>query len=258
MYKLFNKDEETVSENNYSYEEEYAVNLFKTTVRREPDGRYAIQPLFKKHSVPLKNNFYLALVRYRALMRSLRRRPDRLQIYNEALKKMLDNDEIKEVIENPQESKKADRNLFYIPHSAVVKPERLTTTIRVVFDASASNGEGHSLNEQLLEGPKLQLDITALLIKLRLKKIVLIADISRMFYNIAIQEPFRDYYRFLWNFDNEQDEPKIYRFKAVLMGASDSPFLAIATIHHHLDEVVKCNPSKKWVTDLIKNHLYLC
>ena len=47
LYKLFNKDEETVSENNYSYEEEYAVNLFKRTVRREPDGRYAIQPLFK-------------------------------------------------------------------------------------------------------------------------------------------------------------------------------------------------------------------
>ena len=66
-----------------------------------------------------------------------------------------------------------------------------------------------------------------------------------MFYNIAIQEPFRDYYRFLWNFDNEQDEPKIYRFKMLLMGASDSPFLAIATIHHHLDEVVKVNPNKK-------------
>ena len=257
LYKLFNIDEEVVSENNYSYEEEYAVNLFKRTIKREPDGRYAIQPLFKKHSVPLKNNFYLALVRYRALMRSLRRHPDRLQTYNEALKKMLDNDEIEEVIENPQESKRPDKNLFYIPHSAVVKPERLTTTIRVVFDASASNSEGHSLNGQLLEGPKLQLDITSLLIQLRLKKIVLIADISRMFYNIAIQEPFRDYYRFLWNFNTEQDEPKIYRFKAVLMGASDSPFLAIATIHHHLDEVVKSNPNKKWITDLIRNHLYV-
>ena len=98
MYKLLNRNEETVSENNYSYEEEYAVNLFKRTVRREPDGRYAIQPLFKKHSVPLKNNFYLALVRYRALMRSLRRRPDRFQTCNEALKKMMDNDEIEEVI----------------------------------------------------------------------------------------------------------------------------------------------------------------
>ena len=41
------------------------------------------------------------------------------------------------------------------------------------------------------------------------------------------------------------------------MGASDDPFIAIATIHHHLDEVVKCNPSKKWITDLITNNLYV-
>ena len=57
LYKLFNIDEEVVSENNYSYEEEYAVNLFKRTIKREPDGRYAIQPLFKNIASHLKINF---------------------------------------------------------------------------------------------------------------------------------------------------------------------------------------------------------
>ena len=60
----------------------------------------------KKNSVPFKSNFYLALVRYRALMQSLNRYPDRLQTYNEALKKLFDNGEKERVIENPQESKK--------------------------------------------------------------------------------------------------------------------------------------------------------
>ena len=85
--------------------------------------------------------------------------------------------------------------------------------MRVVFDASAKNSEGISLNDNLLKGPKKQIDLIALLIKLRLNKIVLVGDISRMFYNIDIQEKFRDNYRILWNFTNNEEEPKVYRFK---------------------------------------------
>ena len=128
-----------------------------------------------------------------------------------------------------------DRNIYYLPHSCVVKEERVTTKVRMVFDASAKNSEGQSLNDQLLEGPKLQLDIVALLLKLRMKKIVLVSDVSKMFHQILIQEPYRDYYRFLWNFDMDAEEPKIYRFKFLLMGSKDSPYLALATIHHHLE-----------------------
>ena len=51
-----------------------------------------------------------------------------------------------------------------------------------------------------------------------------------MFYNIYLQKEFRDYYRFLWNFDTDAEEPKIYRFRSISMGAKDSPFIAIATI----------------------------
>ena len=119
------------------------------------------------------------------------------------------------------------RDLYHLPHSAVVKEERLTTTVRVVFDGSAENGDGISLNSQLLEGPALQQDIAALQILLRMKKYVIIGDISRMFYNIYLQEQFRDYYRFLWNFDTNANEPKVYRFRSITMGAKDSPFLAI-------------------------------
>ena len=48
-------------------------------------------------------------------------------------------------------------------------------------------------------------------------------------------------------------------FRQHLGLAPDNPFLAIATIYYHLDEIVKKNPSKKWITNLIphKNHLYV-
>ena len=91
----------------------------------------------------------------------------------------------------------------------------------MVFDASAKDSDGRSLNDKLLEGPKLRLDIVALLIRLRMKKIVFVSDVSKMFHQVLIQEPCRDYYRFLWNFEMDVEEPKIYRFKFLLMGSKD-------------------------------------
>merc|ERR1712148_154591 len=122
---------------------------------------------------------------------------------------------------------------------------------------SAENGDGISLNSQLLEGPALQQDIAALQILLRVEKYVIIGDISRMLYNVYLQEKFRDYYRFLWNFDTNATEPKVYRFRSITMGAKDSPFLPIDTIHYHLDQLAQSNPEKIWILNLLRKHLYV-
>ena len=239
LYDLFNKDEEIKNTNDYTYEEEYAMNNFFKNIQRAQDGRYSVAPMLKKNHVPLKNNYYLALLRYRNLRKSLNRNPEKNQAYNEALKCMLDNDEIEEVKEDINATKSMNRSLYYIPHSGVWKTDRITTAMRLVFDASAKNSEGISLNDNLLKGPKKQIDLIALLIKLRLNKIVLVGDISRMFYNIDIQERFRDNYRILWNFTNNEEEPKVYRFKKLIMGANDSPCLAISTVHYPLIKLAK-------------------
>ena len=169
----------------------------------------------------------------------MNRKLEKNRAYNEALKGMLNNDEIEQVKEGINATKSMNRSLYYIPHSGAWKAGRITTAMRVVFDASAKNSEGISLNDNLLKGPKKQIDLIALLIKLRLSKIVLVGDISRTFYNIDIQEKFRDNYRILWNFTNNEEEPKVYRFKKLIMGANDSPCLAISTVHYHLDKMSK-------------------
>ena len=82
LTQLFNRDEDLTNESgipSLSYEEQYAVDKFKETIIRLPDGRYAVQPMFKKDAVPLKNNYFLANIRYRSLMKSLRRYPERLK-----------------------------------------------------------------------------------------------------------------------------------------------------------------------------------
>ena len=122
------------------------------TVTKE--GRYSIAPMFKEDAKPLRNNYFLSLMRYRNLRRSLGNKPLKFKAYNEALKCMLENEEIEEVLEDNTSSKKMDRFINYIPHSAVTKQERVTTSTRIVFDASSKNSEGISLSDQWLKGPK--------------------------------------------------------------------------------------------------------
>ena len=206
LKKLFNRDEEVENESRYSYEEEYAVNLFNKSVKQLSDGQYVVNPLFKKEAVKLKNNYYLALIRFNSLRKSHKCHPDRFSLYNNALKDMLIDQTIEEVIEETSVTKSMNKYFYFLPHSAVIKMDRVTTKIRVVFDASAKNSEGHSLNDQLLEGPRLQLDIVELLIRMRLKKVIILADVAKMFYSILIDEDYRDYFRFIWNF-SEEDTP---------------------------------------------------
>ena len=116
---------------------------------------------------------------------------------SEAIQQMIESEEVEEVIENPVDSKNMDRNINYLPHHGVFKFDRISTKCRIVFDASAKNSEGISLNSNLLPGPKRQLDIILLLINFRLHPYTLVGDISRMFCSINLDEKHRDYYRFL-------------------------------------------------------------
>ena len=149
-----------------------------------------------------------------------------------------------------------DAYLNYLPHHGVFKMEKLTTKCRIVFDGSAKNSEGVSLNDNLLPGPKRQLDIVHLLMNLRLHQYTLVGDISRMFYCINLKEEHRHYYRFLRN-DNPNEEPRIFPFKRLTMGTVDSPFLVINTVRHHLEEVVKTHPELAKAARFIKEHLYV-
>lgn len=48
--------------------------------------------------------------------------------------------------------------VFYLPHHAVIREDKQTTKTRVVFDASARDSNGVSLNSCLEVGPALQPD----------------------------------------------------------------------------------------------------
>lgn len=69
----------------------------------------------------------------------------------------------------------------YIPHYAVITPDR-KTKVRIVYDASAKAKKGcHGLNECLHRGPVILEDLCGLLLRFRTHKLALIPDIEGFF-----------------------------------------------------------------------------
>ncbi len=82
------------------------------------------------------------------------------------------------------ESRDTSNIRHYIPHHAVLKPDKATTKLRIVYDASAkSSKENNSLNECLYRGPVLLRDLCGILMRFRLYDIGIVADIEKAFYS---------------------------------------------------------------------------
>ena len=131
----------------------------------------------------------------------------------------------------------------YIPHHAVVNPTKATTKVRVVYDASAKcrsecRSENRSLNECLHRGPILLQNLTGILLRFRLNKIAMVADIEKAFLQIRLQDDAKDITRFFWLKDRDilevENNIQMYRFCRVPFWIISSPFLLAATIDHHL------------------------
>jgi hypothetical protein len=77
---------------------------------------------------------------------------------------------------------------YFIPHHAIVnRDSNKIEKLRVVFDTSASTSSGLSLNDVFIAGPKLQIDIFDILVRSRLKRYLLTADITKMYRQILLK-----------------------------------------------------------------------
>ncbi len=126
--------------------------------------------------------------------------------------------------------------VHYLPHHAVIRRDKSTTKLRVVYDASTKTS-GPSLNECLHPGPKFDQKILDVLSRFRVHRIAITADIEKVFLMISVVPRDREFLRFLWVDDLSKDDPHVvvYRFARVVFGVTCSLFLLYATIQNHLE-----------------------
>jgi len=124
---------------------------------------------------------------------------------------------------------------YYIPHHAVYRPEVDDSKLRVVFDASAANYHGPSLNSCLLPGPKLQQDIVDILTRFRVYRHAFTADIVKMYRQISVLPTYRKYQHILWR-ESPHDQLCDYELHTVTYGVNCAPFLALRVLKLIADE----------------------
>ena len=122
-----------------------------------------------------------------------------------------------------------DTNTNYLPHHAVFRDDG-SKKIRVVFNASQKYGNGVSLNDYLLMGPKLQADISLIITRWRFNKFVFVTDIFKMFRQVLLHSDDTDWQRIVWRRDCTQPIQD-FRLKTVTYGTKPAPFLAIRLLH---------------------------
>lgn len=208
-----------------SPEDRKCEEIYKAHTYRTPSGRFAVPLPFKHPNPNLGNSYSAAFRRFILLESKLSKNAELYRQYSDFMRDYLESGHMTLVPQQGQKSSSA----YYVPHHCVFKTDNAGTKIRVVFDSSQRSATGMSLNDALLTGPKLQRDISNILLSFRFHKYCFVCDIKQMYRQILIQPQYYDYQRILWRFA-PTDPLEEYYLVTVFYGNRSSPFLALRTL----------------------------
>ncbi|KAL5490750.1 hypothetical protein EMCRGX_G015929, partial [Ephydatia muelleri] len=216
------------------------------------DGRYCVQLPWKNPHPTLLDNLNLSQRRLCNLLRRLRQDPSLLQRYDTVIKEQI-KEGIVEVVPDPWAP--VVEKVHYLPHHGVIRDDKQTTKLRIVYDASAKEG-GPSLNDCLYAGPPFGQFIFDILVRFRLHQVALVADIEKAFLMVSVAKKDMDVLRFLWVDNIHADLPnlQVLRFTRVVFGVASSPFLLNATLRYHLEMY---RSADREIVDKLERALYV-
>ncbi|XP_063900416.1 uncharacterized protein LOC135119984 [Zophobas morio] len=194
---------------------------FLQTHSRDASGRYSVSLPFKKGCTSLGVNRHIAMKSFFNLEKRLHKQPGTEAPYQAFLTEYEDLRHMN-VITKPSS--------YILPHHCVFKQTSSSTKIRVVFNGSALDSKGSSLNERLLPGPKLQNDLSDILISFRVHEVAICADIRMMYRQIMLVPQDRQFNHIFW-----RSKPNLpvqeYELNTVTYGLTSSAYLAQRVLH---------------------------
>ncbi|GFX96418.1 transposable element Tcb2 transposase [Trichonephila clavipes] len=155
-------------------------------------NRYETKIPWKSNPEVLDCNFETAKRRFDNLKIKLNKNKDIGEEYKRIIDEQLKNGIVEEC---------RDISLFsgyFMPHQAVIRPDKETSRVKIVFDASSKGKNSESLNDLLFSGPNLMPDVLHIILKFRKYEIAFSSDIEKAFLNISIAQEDRKYLKFLW------------------------------------------------------------
>ncbi len=235
--------------------EEFAVDYLEEHLEYlEEEKRFQVKLPFDPDLPPLVDNYHAALNRLKSLSSTLSHQKGKKQLYNEAMQKYLDKNHAQKV--SAADEKAAQ--IFYLPHHGVMKltAEGKTNKIRIVFDCSAKDRNGNSLNKSMVVGPVPDANLVQILTRFRMNKVAVGADVSECFLTVKMHPDDQNKFRFLWF--NRVGEVVKYKFTSLIFGSAASPWISSTCLFKLLDrhlgkdkELVEKIKKSIWVDDIV-------
>ena len=226
-----------------------AQKMFEETVSYE-NNKYTARLPFRRDPRELPNNYYLAKNRLNANLTRLRKYPKQLEAYDKAIQEQIQEGFVERVYNEDD----INKPMHFLTHHGVAK-DSVTTPLRIVFNCSLKTKKSQlSLNDCLYQGPNLLPEMTKVLLRFRLNRFAIIADIKKAFLQVGLHEEDRDWTRFLWPENPTDANSKLMtlRYCNVLFGSAASQFLLNAVIKHHLKQATNTN-----IAEAIDRNLYV-
>ena len=217
--------------------------------------RYEVSLPWRQDCLPLSDNYESCNGRLLSLHRKLSKQPKLLNEYDKIIRDQLDAGIVERVPEN--DKGRDSVGTHYSPHHPVIRQDKDTTKIRIVYDGSAKpESQERSLNDCLEIGPNFIPHLFDMLIRFRSNPIALTADIEKAFLMVGIKADHKDMLRFLWFDDPLSDDPAtiILRFNRLMFGLRPSPSILGSVIQHHLDSYKKSEPE---MAELLSKSFYV-
>lgn len=227
--QFWEREETNDNQNKLTDDELRCESMFVQSTKRAEDGRFIVKLPLNNHPTLLAESKGIAYKRFEAIERRLQSNPALRDQYVSFMK------EYEALGHMTKVEFKPAFPYFFIPHHCVLRPESTSTKLRVVFDASAHNSSGSSLNDIMHTGPTVQSDLFSILLRFRLHKYVLKTDIEKMYRQIWVNKEDRNLQLILWR-ENVNQPIQTYQLNTVTYGTRAAPYLATRCLVKLADE----------------------
>lgn len=144
--------------------------------------RYKIGVPWKDNRPKLPSNRETAISRLCSTERKLKKDEFIQREYQQTIEAYI----AKGYLRHVKADEKPPPEVWYLPHFPVIRMDKTTTKVRIVFDCSART-EGVSLNDVIYAGPKLQTELFDVLIRFRRNPVAVACDVKEMYLQVEMK-----------------------------------------------------------------------
>ena len=178
---------------------------------------------WRKDPNSLPDNRNQALKRLESTERCLSNNPEQAEAYHKQIAEMEEMKFSRKL--SKEEIGKYEGPVHYISHHAVVRPEKKSTPVRIVFNSPATY-QGSRLNDYWKKGPDLLNRLFGVVLRFREREVAISDDISEMYHRVRIPLKDQHVHRYLWRDLEKERDPDTYVKTVLTFGDIPAPAMA--------------------------------